>query len=113
MKIIKKIYEYFDGNLACLKNKNYLYTLFAVIYNQHYGIKNIDLTKDEKLKDFEKLKDIIANFLNDYAKMVEDIPKGEPINKEWAEFKKNHRIRTTSKSERVNRISFLNNYFMR
>lgn len=113
MKIIEKIYEYFDGNLACLKNKNYLYTLFAVIYNQLYGIKNIDLTKDEKLKDFEKLKDIIANFLNDYAKMVEDIPKGESINKEWAEFEKNHRIRTTSKSERINRISFLNNYFMR
>ena len=31
MKIIKKIYEYFDGNLACLKNKNYLYTICSYI----------------------------------------------------------------------------------
>jgi hypothetical protein len=107
------IYEYFEGKLGCLKNKNYFYTLFAVLYHQYFGIKNCDMKKDENLKYIENTKKIIASFLNDYNMMIEDIPNGESVDKGWSEFEKNHRVRTTSKNERVNRISFMNNYFLR
>ena len=100
-------------NLGCLKNKNYFYTLFAVLYNQFYGIKNLDLIKSEELKNINNLKDIIANFLNDYIKVSDDSGMEQSEIRDWAEFKKNHKIRTTSKNERTSRISFLNSYFMR
>lgn len=111
--VMGKIYEYFEGNLGCLKNKNYFYTLFAVLYHQYFGIKNCDMEKDEKLKDIENIERIIASFLNDYTRMIEDIPNGESVDKGWSDFEKNHRVRTTGKNERVDRISFMNNYFLR
>ena len=111
-EILDEIYIYFDGNLGCLKNKNYLYTLFAVLYNQFYSIKNIKLPIDEKIKKMQTIIKIVTSFLNDYNKMVVDIPNGKSVDKEWAEFAKNHRVRTTSKSEKVSRITFLNNYFV-
>ncbi|WP_313990137.1 DUF262 domain-containing protein [Gemella morbillorum] len=113
MKKIEEIYDYFKGNLGCLNNKNYFYTLFAVLYNQFYGIKNLDLIKSEELKNINNLKDIIANFLNDYIKVSDDSGMEQSEIRDWAEFKKNHKIRTTSKNERTSRISFLNSYFMR
>ncbi len=111
--VLEKIYEYFDGNLGCLKNKNYLYTLFAVLYNQFYGIKNSNLQQDMRLKNIENIKETVASFLNDYNRMLIDVPHGESVDKSWSEFQKNHKTRTTSKNERIYRINFLNNYFLR
>lgn len=113
IKVVAEIYEYFDGNLGCLKNKNYFYTLFAVLYHQNFGIKNCNLEKNENLKDVDNIKRIVASFLNDYNVMIEDVPNGESVDKGWSDFEKNHRVRTTSKNERLNRISFMNNYFLR
>ena len=45
--------------------------------------------------------------------MVEEKKIGDTVNKSWIEFEKNHKVRTTSKNERLNRISFMNNYLLR
>ena len=71
------------------------------------------MRKSENLKYIENIKRIIASFLNDYNIMIEDIPNGESVDKGWSDFEKNHRVRTTSKNERVNRISPMNDYFLR
>lgn len=111
IRILETIYEYFDGNLSCLKNKNYFYTLFAVIYHQYFGIKNCNFKKDESIKNLENLKRIVANFLNEYNRMINDISYGESIDKSWSDFEKHHKTRTTSKNERMSRIAFMNDYF--
>lgn len=108
--VIQDIYKYFDGNLGCFKNKNYLYTLFAVLYHQYYGIKNCNFNKHERQLNIKDIQVYLTDFLNDYNKIIED---RNYIDKSWVEFEKNHKSRTTSKNERLNRISFLNNYFLR
>ena len=113
LRIMEKLYSYFAGNLGPLKNKNYFYTLFAVIYNQIYGIEGIELKRDSSLTDVEKLKGEVARFLNEFATISSEDSTDSAVEKNWVEFMKNHRIRTTSKNERMNRISFLNNYFTR
>ena len=113
MSRMEVIYDYFEGNLACLKNKNYFYTLFAVLYNQFYGIKGSCLQQNTKLRNLDNIILIITRFLNDYDRISNDISDKESVDKQWVEFEKNHRIRTTSKKERNNRFNFLNSYFLR
>ena len=117
MESIETVYEYFNGNLGCLVNKNYFFTFFAVIVNQMYGIPNIELPQNEMFDlnnifgNMDELNTSCAAFLNDYTTKVTDVDSTKTMEAEWAEFKKNHSSRTTSKNERIKRIMFLNKYF--
>jgi hypothetical protein len=110
--IMEKIYEYFEGNLICLKNKNYFYTLFAVLFNQLFGIKHLNLTIDKRINNIDVLNNIVGNFLNEYDNVINDNIIDQEKSKKWLEFMKHHKIRTTSKNGRIARISFLNDYFI-
>ncbi|MCD7883188.1 MAG: DUF262 domain-containing protein [Lachnospiraceae bacterium] len=118
MDVIESAYHYLEGNLACLNNKNYFFTFYAVVTHQMYGIKDSKMTRNEKFSDSEirnnldSLYSRCANFLNDYAIKVADVDPSKSVESEWAEFKKNHSSRTTNKPERTKRISFLNRYFV-
>lgn len=113
MEVLTEIYSYFNGNLNCLTNKNYFFTLFSVIFHQMYGINGLEIernqffNKDAIKNNINKLLDCCVLFLTDYSNLT----SGYTVNSDWVEFKKNHSMRTTSKKERVNRISFLNRYF--
>ena len=83
-----------------------------------FGIPGLDIQRnnsfEEKniINDIDSVYDICGNFLNDYALKVSDISSGQTMEAEWAEFKRNHSARTTSKNERTSRISFMNGYFV-
>lgn len=118
MDIVEKVYSYLNGNIGCLSNKNYFFTFYAVVVNQYIGIQGSGLkrnsiySKSEILSNLDSFYDACGSFLNDYASKVTDISANQSMDPEWAEFKKNHSARTTSKNERTSRIEFLNNYFM-
>lgn len=118
MDVVGKVFSYFDGTLGCLSNKNYFFTFYAVVAHQLFSIKDSQLKRNELFKHdciFNNLGAFYndcGNFLNDYALKVEELPSNKSPEPRWAEFKKNHSMRTTSKSERLNRISFMNNYFV-
>lgn len=118
MDIIDKVYAYYNGNLGCLSNKNYFFTFFSVVVHQMFGINNISIRRNEAFTEkqidnnIEALYEACGQFLNDYATKVTDLSAGKTMEADWAEFKKNHSARTTSKNERTSRISFMNNYFI-
>lgn len=117
MEVIEDVYEYFNGNLGCLSNKNYFFTFYAVIANQLFGLNGSLLDRNEFYKaenvkeNIDSLCSRCALFLNDYAQKVANVESSKTVEPEWAEFRKNHSSRTTSKNERIKRITFLNNYF--
>ncbi len=117
MNYIEKVYSYFNGQLGCLSNKNYFFTFFCVMINQLYGIKGINIVRnkifskdsiDSKLDD---LYQYCGNFINEYALNITDVESNQTIRVEWSEFKRNHSARTTSKPERIKRITFMNSFF--
>lgn len=116
MDIIKKVYLYYNGKLSCLSNKNYFFTFYAVITNQMYGL-NVDIprynsfTKEIINDNLYELYELLSVFLNEYNSKVADNTSKKIIEPEWLEFIDNHRRRTTSKNERMNRIIFLNSFF--
>lgn len=118
MNIIDKVYYYFDGNLGCLSNKNYFFTFFSVIVHQMFGIngfkisRNVNFSENFISENIDALYSRCGNFLNDYTAKVSDISSGQTMEADWAEFKRNHSARTTSKKERISRISFMSGYFM-
>lgn len=118
MNVIEKVYSYLNGNLGCFSNKNYFFTLYAVIVNQMFGINGLNIGRniifDKKNIDnhIDDLYKACVNFLNDYTSKVVDIPPNQPMEVGWADFKRNHSARTTNKNERMYRISFMNNYFI-
>lgn len=118
MEIMIRIYEYFNGNLGCLSNKNYFFTFYAVLVNQLYGIagssleRNAAYEENSILDNMNSFTENCALFLNAFATNVTDVPAGKTIEPKWAEFRKNHNSRTTSKNERNKRITFMNNYFV-
>ena len=118
MNIIDKVYSYFDGNLGCLSNKNYFFTFFSVIVHQMFGINGFKISRNVKFSEnfisenIDALYSRCGNFLNDYTAKVSDISSGQTMEADWAEFKRNHSARTTSKKERISRISFMSGYFM-
>lgn len=117
MNVIEKIYNYYNGHLGCLSNKNYLFTLYSVLYNQMFGIVNTQLYRNikyrsDKINDnIEEVLNICGRFLNDYNTMFGNDNASQTTDKNWNDFKKYHSFRTTSKNERTSRISFLNDYF--
>ena len=113
MGSISSIYNYYKGQLSCLENKNYFFTLFCVLFNQFFGLKDSDLARTEGALDIDFILSVVAQFLNDYNNKVMSLGSNDSMEVAWSEFTKNHRIRTTSKNERIKRITFLNNYFVR
>lgn len=119
MDVLERVYDYYDGNLGCLTNKNYFFSLYACIANQMFGIVNGDelirnsLYSEENItRNIDELQSDVAKFLNDYSSKIENAADSkQPVDAEWADFKKNHGSRTTNKEERIKRIAFLNRYF--
>lgn len=119
--VLDKVYCYFNGVVNCFDSKVYFYTLFAVTYNQMFGINNIELKRNEKFNS-----DTIYNNIDNFIKVIIDFENlfiqyvinnsyskdDEKIYLEFQEFAKFHKIRTTNKNERLVRISFLNDFFI-
>ena len=116
MKIIKSVYNYFNGNISCLKNKNYFFTFYSTLVNQIYGIKDCNFSRNSFLSreaisnNFNLLYRLCSDFLSDYNKNIEEYCNRN-INSNWTKFRENHSKRTTNKLERYNRIEFMNKFF--
>ena len=117
MKIIQGIYEYLNGNFGCFQNKNYFYTLYCVIVNQMFGLKNfeIDLVR---LPEFSNptifnnttlLYNAISCFIAEFDAKIQDKNREYNDSAEYETFVLNHKTRTTGKLERMKRVAFLNN----
>lgn len=119
MKVVQCIYKYFNGANGCFSNKNYFFTMFAVIVNQMYGLKNIDLPRNAIFSDLciedniSTLCKRFAQFTNDFDMNLADKDNNYGLHLEYAAFEKNHSTRTTGKTERKDRITFLNNIIER
>ena len=114
MEVLIKIYNYLNGNLGCFENKNYFYTLYCTLVNQMYGIDLIDLPRNEifssdKIHENEtQLFERCIQFIHDYDANINDKDNQFGLYAEFTDFAKNHKQRTTSKAERIERITFLN-----
>ena len=119
MDIVEAVYNYFNGASGCFGNKNYFFTMYCVIANQMYGIRNIELPRNnlfssENIGDnLPILYNCFSQFINDFNTNIEDKDNAYGLYIEYTEFAKNHKIRTTSKNERVQRITFLNSMIER
>lgn len=114
MDILLNIYDYLNGNLGCFENKNYFFTLYCTMANQMYGIPFFDLPRYSQFgqtsitNNLSLLKDTLIQFLHDYEANLTDKDNTHGLYYEFSEFAKHHKQRTTSKAERVSRITFLN-----
>ena len=115
MGVIEKIYNYLNGEYGCFKNKNYFFTLYCVLANQMFGIKNeknldrIDcFSEDNILENYIGLVKAILQFMIDFEININDKDNIKGLYAEYMLFVKNHKSRTTSKAERIQRIIFLN-----
>ncbi len=118
MKVINQIYDYLNGNVVCFTSKTYFFTLFAVLFNQLFGIKNSSLPRDEKYS-LDNISKNIHNFINkiiDFENLFKDCVVEDNTENEMyinmAKFAKLHKTRTTSKAERYDRIEILNNFII-
>lgn len=119
MTIAVKIYDFFNGASGCFANKNYFFTMYSVLANQMFGIANCELPRNPIFSagninnNLPILCNSFAQFINDYDVNIEDKDNAYGLYVEYSEFAKNHKVRTTSKAERVQRIGFLNSIIER
>lgn len=119
MNVVERVYSYFNGASGCFGNKNYFFTMYSVLANQMYGIKNTELPRNARFSNecignnLPLLYNCFAQFINDFDTNIEDKDNAYGLHLEYSEFAKNHKIRTTSKNERVQRITFLNSIIER
>lgn len=115
MQVVEQIYSYLNGAVGCFGNKNYFFTLYCVIANQMFGISNYDLPRvrifaaeniNSHLSQFNRA---LTQFISDYEANIDDKDNMYGLYVEYTEFAKHHKVRTTSKTERLQRITFLNN----
>lgn len=118
--IIERIYENFPPNSKIFKKKVYFYTLFATIYNNMYGLNELESLRCSKLhyndiyNNIMNINYIINEFEYDYNYItkndnyidIEILDKYKNI----LNFEKLHRTRTTNAEERRVRISILSTY---
>lgn len=115
MKVIEGIYAYLNGASGCFENKNYFFTMYGALANQMYGLKNIDLPRNSSFSsdniqnNLRIICDCFAQFINDFDTNIEDKDNAYGLYIDYSEFAKNHKTRTTNKTERIQRITFLNN----
>ncbi|MFG6377780.1 MAG: DUF262 domain-containing protein [Lachnospiraceae bacterium] len=114
MDILIGIYDYLNGNWGCFENKNYFFTLYCTILNQMFGIPSFDLPRYNQFDDssiksnFSLLIAACIQFIHDYDTNITDKDNAHGLYYEFSEFAKHHKQRTTSKAERISRITFLN-----
>lgn len=118
MKTIKKIFDYFNGNMKCFTSKVYFYTLFGMVYHQLFGLNGTDMKRDYKFNNdnievnFSIFIKKLIQFENDFEACIFLDQKDLPEYVIFDEFSKLHRTRTTNKNEREKRIAILNNYIV-
>ncbi len=113
---IAKIYDYLNGNIKCFTSKVYFYTLFAAIAHQLYSVVGVnayrlpqfDSSQIDANRDFLLAK--IVQFENDFEDCVVNKNEDATLFLAFATFDRNHRTRTTNKSERLQRVEFLSNF---
>lgn len=116
MDVITDLYTNLSGALGCFTNKNYFYTLYCVLVNQMFGITNENLSQTlifncaNIQSNLNILSKKITEFISDYENNINDKDNINGLYIEFSDFAKNHKSRTTSKAERLKRITFLNNY---
>lgn len=116
MVVINQIYDYLNGNVVCFTSKTYFYTLFAVLYNQLFGIKNFSLSRIEifSAENISSNIDVFINKIIDFENIFNDCINEENTKNELyidiTKFAKLHKTRTTSKTERYDRIEALNRF---
>lgn len=99
-------------NSKLFKKKVYFYTLFATIYNQVYGLKDLEEFKVDKSIDKNLDKYILA--LMDFEALFNDVFDSKKIkNDDMIRFEKLHTTRTTNEKERKERIRLLLQYLSR
>ncbi|HCC07779.1 MAG TPA: DUF262 domain-containing protein [Clostridiales bacterium] len=118
MEVIKKIYDYLNGNVKCFTSKVYIYTIFAVIFHQLYGINELEIKRLEKYNvdnidtNIQEFIDSVISFENEFERCVKNEDKTSEYFNQFVKFDKNHRSRTTNKNERLERITLLNNFLV-
>lgn len=115
--IFSVLNEIFDNNLFQTKffhRKNYLFTLFCSINHQIYGIPDFNTIRNEKFDNenifdnIELLVTKLMNFESDYERFINGDYFSDDI-ENFIVFEQNHRTRTTSSKERLQRIQILSN----
>lgn len=116
MKKIEEIYRYLNGNVSCFTSKVYFYTLFAAMLHQMFGIRNCNIYRNN-LYSYENidenkqlLLEHITEFENEFDACVNCEDEKSELYVAFANFAKNHRSRTTNKTERMERIKFFSDY---
>lgn len=116
MRKIEDIYNYLNGNVRCFTSKVYFYTLFAVLLHQMFGIKNCNIYRNalfthEKIdNNMQILLEHITEFEGEFDACVNCEDKRNDLYVAFSDFAKNHRSRTTNKTERIERIKFFSDY---
>ncbi|NGU67432.1 DUF262 domain-containing protein [Clostridium perfringens] len=116
LKIIEKILCFSNLTTSYFHRKVYFYTLFMALNHMLFGVDNIEIKRsseyyDENIDDnINKLSRNLSEFESKYDRFLnETLYDQEEVNK-LIKFEKNHRSRTTSFSERLERVSILLDY---
>ena len=118
MDFISKTYEYFNGQLYVFDNKNYFYTLFAVVYHQMFGIKNLSLerlncfSEKEIFNNSFRFNKIFAEFIRKLSSNIKEKDDILSVYVNSIEFLNLHKSRTTNRNERYERVNIMNKYFL-
>ncbi len=116
MREIAKIYEYLNGNMICFTSKVYFYTLFATLAHQMYGINNLPIYRLPQFdaaqidENINLLLGKIVEFEIEFGDCLLNGNESSPLFLSMGAFDKNHRTRTTNKTERIQRVEFLSNF---
>lgn len=113
LNTISKIYAEDVNRTSYFHRKVWFYTLYAVILNQMYGIKNYELERVSQLnirnisKNLKKLKLALNEIESKFERFDESALSSREVF-EIADFMNLHRTRTTSQNERKERVQYLN-----
>lgn len=117
--LTRDIFDYLGNTIYCFKRKAYLYTLLTFLNHQIFGMEGLserglqryEIFSKEHIEENKKTLYLkLANFEENFYQVIEDDDKLNGLNTEFKVFENHHKIRTTSKKERLERISFLNKY---
>ncbi len=118
MKVIKNIYNYLNGNIVCFTSKTYFYTLFAFLYNQLFGLCNVTMKRDinYSIDNIDNNINTLIDKIVEFENIFEDCVNKDNTSNEWyidiSKFAKFHKVRTTSKAERISRVNILNKFIV-
>lgn len=108
-----KLFAEMNDDDAYVFSKTYLYSIFAWLYNIEYGVRDLPYDKQINATNFDIIK--VANGLVElnnalFAIKNEKKESTQELGHDVLEFERLHRTRTTSKNERIQRITILNNF---